>query len=377
MKVTHFYSGNLFGGLEKLLIYLKEFNQYAPELEQKFFLCFEGTLSKNLRAIQATVEVIGKNSSLKNPISFISTGISILKYIKREKPDVFICHHFWAYAMAVLFVKISKTPIVIWNHSSGIGYIVRNCLRFFKPDLSITCSRYVAGLLTDIIPEQKIRTFYAPLPPPNFEGLKSREEIRRQFKVRENETVVLHVGRMSYYKGQRELLEALALIADHPFHVWFVGGPQQKKEEEFLDSLQEFTRQNHLTGKIEFLGQQSDVRKFYKAADIYCQPNPFPEPYGFSFIEALYWGLPVVSTDIGGAREILKNEETGKVFGALVEPNNPASLAEVLGSLIQNSDKRQECNVNGPLRAKELSDPVRNMPQLPALFKESIVNFNQ
>ena len=41
------------------------------------------------------------------------------------------------------------------------------------------------------------------------------------------------------------------------------------------------------------------------AADIHCQPNTAPEPFGLVFVEALYAGLPVVTTALGGALEIL------------------------------------------------------------------------
>jgi glycosyltransferase involved in cell wall biosynthesis len=49
---------------------------------------------------------------------------------------------------------------------------------------------------------------------------------------------------------------------------------------------------------------RSDVARLLAAADIHCQPNIGPEPFGITFIEALYAGLPLVTTSIGGAIEM-------------------------------------------------------------------------
>ena len=56
---------------------------------------------------------------------------------------------------------------------------------------------------------------------------------------------------------------------------------------------------------MRFLGERRDVAACMRAADIHCQPNTAPEPFGLAFVEALYAGLPVVTTALGGALEIL------------------------------------------------------------------------
>jgi glycosyltransferase involved in cell wall biosynthesis len=71
------------------------------------------------------------------------------------------------------------------------------------------------------------------------------------------------------------------------------------------------------------------------AADIHCQPNTGPEPFGIAFVEALYAGLPVVTTAIGGGLEIV-DESCGK----LVAPDDANALSKVLRSLITNPGER-------------------------------------
>jgi glycosyltransferase involved in cell wall biosynthesis len=95
------------------------------------------------------------------------------------------------------------------------------------------------------------------------------------------------------------------------------------------------------------------------ASDIHCQPNIGPEPFGITFIEALYAGLPVVSTQIGGAVEIITHS-----CGVLVPPDDPVALAEALAGLIKDPDVRSQLGAAGPERARQLCEPVKILGQL-------------
>src|SRR5207302_1246255 len=95
------------------------------------------------------------------------------------------------------------------------------------------------------------------------------------------------------------------------------------------------------------------------AADIHCQPNTGPEPFGITFIEALYAGLPVVTTGIGGALEIVDGS-----CGILVEPGDPAALAAALGRLIEDRDLRARLGAAGPARAAALCEPRAQLQTL-------------
>jgi len=101
------------------------------------------------------------------------------------------------------------------------------------------------------------------------------------------------------------------------------------------------------------------VRRLLAAADIHCQPNRDPEPFGNAFIEALHAGLPVVSTRMGGAAEIVT-----EACGVLVEPADAEGLAGALGRLVADPDARARLGAAGPSRAAELCDPARMLRRL-------------
>jgi glycosyltransferase involved in cell wall biosynthesis len=103
------------------------------------------------------------------------------------------------------------------------------------------------------------------------------------------------------------------------------------------------------------------------AADIYCQPNIEPETFGIAFVEALYAGLPVVTTAIGGGLEIVDES-----CGRLVAPNDANALSQVLRLLITNSGERADLAAKGSARAYQLCDPARQLTQLHALLSRLV-----
>ena len=114
-----------------------------------------------------------------------------------------------------------------------------------------------------------------------------------------------------------------------------------------------------IADRVKFLGQRADVPRLMAAADVYCQPNTGPEPFGLVYVEALYAGLPVVASAMGGAIEIVND-----TCGVLVPPGDAAAVAEALRVLIANAGRRRGLGEAGPARARQLCDPTRQLTAL-------------
>ena len=130
-------------------------------------------------------------------------------------------------------------------------------------------------------------------------------------------------------------------------------------EARYLEALRAEAAALGIGPRVNFLGQRGDVARLLAAADIHCQPNTGPEPFGITFIEALYAGLPVVTTSIGGALEIVDGS-----CGILVRPDDPAALAAALARLIEDRELRARLGAAGPARAAALCDPRAQMAAL-------------
>jgi glycosyltransferase involved in cell wall biosynthesis len=135
--------------------------------------------------------------------------------------------------------------------------------------------------------------------------------------------VVLTVARLVPIKNVRRLIDAMALvrarIADA--HLLIVGdGPDSA-------GLRERAAVLGLTDAVTFAGYAShaDTPEFYRAADVFALSSDFDNSPNV-VLEAMACGLPVVTTDVGGVRELLV-DRTGSAEGAIVVPSDAAALA--------------------------------------------------
>src|SRR5262249_11921639 len=110
-------------------------------------------------------------------------------------------------------------------------------------------------------------------------------------------------------------------------------------------------RQFGIWERVQFLGERADVLDVMGAADVFCQANTRPEPFGLVFVEALSQGLPVVALAEGGIPEIVTPQ-----CGILTSSDQ---LSTAIQALVGDPSLRRRLGGNGPARAAELCDPER------------------
>jgi glycosyltransferase involved in cell wall biosynthesis len=361
MKVLHIYAGNLFGGIETLLITLAQYRHLCPEMEPHFALCFEGRLAQELERTGVKVHRLG-HVQISNLWTVWRSRRKLQQILSREKYDVAICHGCWIQGIFGSAVKAASLPLVFWCHDTPQGtHWLERLAKLTKPDLAIANSKYTLGFLPNLYTNLKTSVLYCPVAANDLGDLAgTRQKIRDELNVSPEKVVIIQVSRLERLKGHSQLVAALAKLQDIPhWECWIVGGAQRPKEIEYLNELQVQVKADGISDRLKFLGQRSDVPTLLAAADIYCQPNVSAETFGIAFIEALYAGLPVVTTAIGGGAEIVNSS-----CGILVEPNNHPELANALRSLINSKSQRQELGSHGRDRAVELCDPAQQINQL-------------
>ena len=213
--------------------------------------------------------------------------------------------------------------------------------------------------LFDNVPFEVIR--YPVAPPAPFDRAAARHALREEFATSQEDIVIVLTARLERWKGHAFLLEALGHLKDQPgWTAWIAGGTQRPHEAIYLAELQKQAQSLQIENRLRFLGQRSDIPKILGAADIHCQPNLGPEPFGIAFVEALYAGLPVVSSNIGGAAEIV----TDGGCGWHVPLGDDESLAEALRALIVDDPLRASLGAAGPRRAYTLCGLANVIPRI-------------
>jgi glycosyltransferase involved in cell wall biosynthesis len=118
--------------------------------------------------------------------------------------------------------------------------------------------------------------------------------------------------------------------------VWIAGAAQRPHERRYVERLRDEVRRLRLDSSICFLGERRDVPMLMQAADLVCQPNDGPEPFGVVFAEALLSGRPVVTTRLGGAPEIVSD-----ACGRLVPAGDLDALSDAISTLAADTGLRQ------------------------------------
>mgnify|MGYP001818243275 CR=1 FL=1 len=361
MKVLHVSSAEVYGGIETILVSLARYRALCPDLEHHFALCFEGRLSDELRALDAPLYMLG-NVKLSRPLSVRRARRALCSALGRSGCDVVICHGPWSMINLAAAVRASGKPLAMWAHGIMAG---RNWPRWLLgrtlPDLMICNSRYTQETLVALFPSAESTVIYAPLDMASAHNKDIlRATVRKELSTSADAIVIVQAGRMVPRKGQKLLIDALSdLRANASWRCWIVGGVQSRSEKACFHELESQVQKEGLTDRILFIGQRDDVPRLMAAADIFCQPNLRAESFGVVFIEAMLAGLPVVTSALGGAIEIVDRQS-----GILVPANDRQAVTEALRNLLADPGLRQRLGADGPARARKLCEPAARMHEL-------------
>lgn len=367
LRVLHCSAGNMHGGVETVLNVLARQRALNPRLEPEFALGFEGRSSAELRNAGVPVHVLGP-ARLSRPWTVWSARRRLSRLLDARPIDVVVCHGCWPHALFGPSARQRGRPLVYWMHdlAQGTHWIDRQAARTL-PDLALVNSRCTAEVLPRLFPGAPGEILYYPVSPPAVDTAETRAVIRSELATPSNATVIVQSSRLERWKGHTLLIAALARLREHPGWIaWIAGGAQRPSEQAYLDELVASVRDAGIADRIRFIGQRSDVPRLLAAADIHCQPNLGPEPFGIAFIEALYAGRPVVSTRLGGAAEIVDDS-----CGLLVPPGDAEALSEALARLIDDPDLRARLGAAGPARARALCDPSQALARLETLLRSA------
>jgi len=165
---------------------------------------------------------------------------------------------------------------------------------------------------------------------PELFHLTPLEDARIKLGLPPSDKIALYVGRIDPLKGVRNLIEALPLIpsAVRPRLLIIGGDPTTNRE---LNRLQELARERGIGASVDFRGilPQAELPLYYAAADVTIVPSYY-ESFGLVALESLACGTPVVATDVGEMKSIIRQGETGLVL----PDNSPRRIADGISTTL-------------------------------------------
>ena len=156
--------------------------------------------------------------------------------------------------------------------------------------------------------------------------------VRAELGVRDDNILLLSVGRLMYQKGHTILLKALpAVLSKYPGVLTVIagGGP-------LLEDLRAEADQLSISRHVQFLGARDDVPTLMSAADIFLLPSRF-EGMPNSVLEAMGQGLAVIAADVQGVDELIRDDQNG----IIVPVNDPSAVGHAILRLLKDPAERE------------------------------------
>jgi phosphatidylinositol alpha-1,6-mannosyltransferase len=279
--------------------------------------------------------------------------------------------------MSLLFKRLLGRQYVAYSHGEEITSTdgrryqpkVRDAI-FGNAAMVVAANEFARQNLLRIgIPDERIRKITPGVDCARFQPEAPRKELIERYGL-QGKKVLLTVGRLVPRKGHRTVLEAIRQILPEIPDLAYVivgTGPEQ-------DELKRLVAEWNLTDAVHFAGYvtETDLPAYYNLCDLFVLPNSDDrgdvEGFGMVFLEANACGKPVIAGRSGGTAEAVIDGATG----FLVDPENPAELAEVLRSLLPNSSIRNKLGERGLLRARSEFSWESRAHMLDAMNRELI-----
>ena len=302
---------------------------YLPENNCKSFIVTSGgELTKFID--KKKVKLIRLPVQSKNPIliffnSIILIGIILFFNITivhaRSRAPAWSC---------LLATKLTRRKFVTtfhgtYNFSGKLKKLYNSVM--VRSDLIIAGSNFIFSHIKENYSElltlkKKFLVIFRGINVDYFDPSSKLEEDEKKlltkWEINKEKKIILVPGRLTSWKGQEMLIEAINLtkveLGYEAFHLVILGSHQGR--DLYKKKLIRITEQYRLTNQIKFIDHCKDMALAYKVSDIVISPSIEPEAFGRVAVEAQSMEKLIIASNIGGSNETIINEKTGFLFEA-------------------------------------------------------------
>ncbi len=315
--------------------------------------------------------------SEKGCTSFIATsGGKLLKYVKKNKVTIFrLPVHSKNPILLILNTLILSLIILIKNinivharsrapaWSCYIACLItrRNFITTFhgtynynnkikkfynsvmlKSKLTIAGSNFIFNHISDNYSEylnkkNKLRVIFRGINIDYYNqkniSILKQERMKKEWGILPDKFTILMPGRLTYWKGQDKLIEAInILVEDYSnsnFQVIILGSDQGRKV--YKKRLINLVQRYRLGQKIKFIEHCKEMPVAYSLADVIVSASIEPEAFGRVSVEAQSMGKLIIASDLGGSKETILKGKSGFLYNY----NDPRQLAKILNGVIE------------------------------------------
>jgi glycosyltransferase involved in cell wall biosynthesis len=292
----------------------------------------------------------GVRAAAAFPVDFLA----LAAYVRRE--GIRVIHGTDRPRDAVYTVALGKVTgadsvvhvHVAWSHgySGPAKWGVRTADGVFSISRFVTETVVATGT-----PRDRVHTILNGIDLLGWDPKLDGHAVRGELGVPPHAPLVASVSRLFAQKGQRELLQALAVVRrkEPEVRLLIVGADAVEVHGgSFTQELKVLARDLGVADRVVFTGPRSDIPRIMAACDVFALPS-FEEPFGLVFLEAMAMERPVVSLNNGGTPEVVEHGRSG----LLSAPHDIHALADNIVTLLGNADLRARFGAYGRSRVLE------------------------
>lgn len=326
-------------------------------LETRAIVFAQGPLVERLRGIGIPTAVVELDEAVNDTdrgaafrgSSIVGSTIAAVTFVPRlvrairgARADLVVANSLKSAVFAAIAAPLAFRPWVWHLHDRlAVDYLPPRAVLAMRA-LSVVGPRRIvvnSQATLDTLPARaraKAFVAYPGLPDDAYLAAPPRDDI-----------VVGMIGRISPTKGQREFLEAGAMIAADIDDVRFrIVGAALFGEADYESAIRQLPAELGIADRVDFTGWVADPGAELRKLSLVVHASPVPEPFGQVVAEALAAGIPVIATDAGGVPEVLGTAAGGLAgaewrdtgIGWLVRPGDARALAGAMRSALGGTE---------------------------------------
>ena len=299
----------------------------------------------------------------------IASALRLARFVRQNEIEIVHAHLARDYPLAALAARRTGAQLVLTRHALfPLSSVHRLTLRRTSRVIAVS-EAVAAGLRAQrIFDPSKIVRLHNGIDVDRF--AKRREEVASREPELDKKLRVGMIGHLAPIKGQEDFIRAAAILCSRREDVKFViagadkpgGGEHRRSLEKLIDEL-------NLNQRLSLIGWIADVAQLLPTFDLFVSPSR-SEPFGLSIVEAMAGGVPVIATMSEGAREIIDNNQTGR----LVPIGDVEALARALDELLSDPKKRDRLSESAQRAVRERFSLERMLAATEQVYQQVIEN---
>lgn len=313
--------------------------------------------------------VINDYGLFKYPDYTLPLSVKMAEVSRQHRLDVLHVHYAVPHATAALLARsmlgagpgprvvttLHGTDTTLLGRDTGYAPAIRHALE--ASDAVTAVSGWLAAETRRLLelqrPIEVIHNFYAPRP-----ARRPPAAVRREVGLTEGEVMLLHLSNLRPVKRFDLLLDAVARIQPRrSFRLVVLAGAD-------FTPYTDHVRRLGIADRVVVREKVQDIEDYLQAADLGLFSSE-SESFCLSLLEAMWFGIPSVSTGVGGIPEVAEDG----VSAVLVPPGDAAALAVAVERMIASPERRRAVGAAARTRAQALFSADAIVPRYEQLYR--------